>query len=79
MKNINDHLIDEYNISCEYYETKYKYVLTKINILNKNKPLRIFKNKYNKWKNKLDILYKELNDINKQLNKEYEGLEALFK
>ena len=79
MKNINDHLLDEYNISCEYYETKYNYLLTIINDHKKKKPLKIFKCKYNTWKNKMDILYEELNNIDKELDENYKDIEALLK
>ena len=78
MKSINDHLMDEYNISCNYYETKYNYLLTKINEYKKHKPLKIFKNKYSIWQKEIDMLYKELDEINKNLNDEYKKIEALI-
>lgn len=79
-KTLKEHLIDECNISCDFYETKYNCILTKIENHNMNKPLKIFIRKYNIWKCKKDMLYKQLDDITIKKNKSYKDLEeALYR
>ena len=79
MKNIKEHLIDESNISSEYYETKYNFLLKEYNKHIDKKPNKIFKKKLCKWQEEKIQLEKELKNLYEILLKSYEEIEKNIK
>ena len=79
MKTIKDHLIDESNISSEYYETKYKIINEKYNKHLSKKPNKIFRKSYLKWEEEKISLENEINVIYNDLLKSYKEIENIIK
>ena len=75
MKSIKQHILDENKIMTNFYETNYKYNLSKLNNHINNKPLKIFKRKYKKWEKEKSIIEKEVNISYSNLFMSYESME----
>jgi len=62
------------NSILKFYYSRYKFINRELLEHNLNKPIKIFKRRYNKWLKEKESLEKEKIEILNKLNEEYKEL-----